>query len=976
MKKKNKILSLMTAALMLTAVPSAGSADAAYTDEWLYFTPLFNSRGELEYESVLSRTYESDLTLPTEIDGVHIKGVDPIEFIGSWIRKNPKGRHLTVFVPEGMEILNTGNDGDLFPGSYLSDWPDGFTAEFILSNGMVLVYNKDYWESYYSYLENEFQPEDWEYETEIDENSEEYIKLLKYHGSKYIVEFPSEFYGIPVKAIGTHLFGDMERMVKMELKIPSSITQFDDDCFYGLHDSIFRYRGFEFVIEHDFDPETPDYLSIRSYSNDGNFESFKNECYQNSTTEYEDIQKLYDEMMFKQLFDTDDPFLRCERIANYPVLGVSIGKYSGNFSSLLPLPDSVRFIRQSSTQNCYTDRIHMPADLQILPSDFLNLQDYVLDVNSLDYSNIKYAPRDVYVGKEYSEDDSTFDNLDGKMLPEGISVDDPFMGFTLNDEEGRTFRIQMDKKDFNYYAHLIYEPYNKGGVPDEFMGFPVIDERSDAMYACSTYIVVPEDMKELGICSFIFDPIDFPQLRCKLLADNYNLYENAIKAKLKNTPLKYVEKIDVLSKDITVKQSLFYNSNIKEVTFPGSADIEKVAFSNSKLDTLTFTGTDSVIRLGENSFFHSTVTDISFPEKVKDLYLDNGAMCGIAAEEITLPDGTSHIGENCFSNCLSLKKITVNGSPEVSDIAFSGCAALEDITFTGKPTFGTNVFRNCKALKNINIDPDCLIGCDIFMTCPTIQTINGEAIFDKDGVLNKKFAKALESGLKVSKNSEIADKYVMYRVKKMVKETVNDNMTDMQKVKALHDKLCSMVEYDTGNEDDPKNHTDISVFLNESSVCEGYARAYNLLLNEAGIESCYVYNDSHAWNIVNIGGHYFHIDSTWDDGDVVEYTWYMKNDDEIRDDGSHATWEILAPSSLHSFQKSEMPVCTETMGDVNSDGVVDAVDASAVLSSYARASAGDKATADAVLGDVNFNGKVDAIDASEILTRYAAASVK
>ena len=63
------------------------------------------------------------------------------------------------------------------------------------------------------------------------------------------------------------------------------------------------------------------------------------------------------------------------------------------------------------------------------------------------------------------------------------------------------------------------------------------------------------------------------------------------------------------------------------------------------------------------------------------------------------------------------------------------------------------------------------------------------------------------------------------------------------------------------------------------------------------------------------------------------------------------------------------------MGDVNRDGIVDAVDASAVLSSYAKASAGDKIEIDLVISDVNFNGRCDAADASAILNQYAQNSV-
>lgn len=51
--------------------------------------------------------------------------------------------------------------------------------------------------------------------------------------------------------------------------------------------------------------------------------------------------------------------------------------------------------------------------------------------------------------------------------------------------------------------------------------------------------------------------------------------------------------------------------------------------------------------------------------------------------------------------------------------------------------------------------------------------------------------------------------------------------------------------------------------MNDSTICEGYAKGYNLLLKAAGIESFYVHSNSHAWNIVKLGNQYFHVDTTW-----------------------------------------------------------------------------------------------------------------
>ena len=65
------------------------------------------------------------------------------------------------------------------------------------------------------------------------------------------------------------------------------------------------------------------------------------------------------------------------------------------------------------------------------------------------------------------------------------------------------------------------------------------------------------------------------------------------------------------------------------------------------------------------------------------------------------------------------------------------------------------------------------------------------------------------------------------------------------------------------------------------------------------------------------------------------------------------------------------------LGDVNSDGKVDAKDASLVLVEYSKRSTGgtgDFTNTQQLAGDVNFDGKIDAKDASYILSYYAYVS--
>ena len=82
--------------------------------------------------------------------------------------------------------------------------------------------------------------------------------------------------------------------------------------------------------------------------------------------------------------------------------------------------------------------------------------------------------------------------------------------------------------------------------------------------------------------------------------------------------------------------------------------------------------------------------------------------------------------------------------------------------------------------------------------------------------------------------------------------------------------------------------------------------------------------------------------------------------------------ETAAESSDNSAS-----VVTIKLGDVNGDSFIDAADASAVLSAYAKLSIGafsDFTLMQTVASDVNKDSIIDAVDASNILSYYAYAS--
>lgn len=101
----------------------------------------------------------------------------------------------------------------------------------------------------------------------------------------------------------------------------------------------------------------------------------------------------------------------------------------------------------------------------------------------------------------------------------------------------------------------------------------------------------------------------------------------------------------------------------------------------------------------------------------------------------------------------------------------------------------------------------------------------------------------------------------------------NNSLTDVQKALLLHDRLAAWNEYDVIGLNKNQlsmlyEHSAYGALVDQSSVCDGYAKAYIYLLNRVGVKVEYVSSDAlwHAWNLVYISGIPFHVDVTWDDG--------------------------------------------------------------------------------------------------------------
>lgn len=135
---------------------------------------------------------------------------------------------------------------------------------------------------------------------------------------------------------------------------------------------------------------------------------------------------------------------------------------------------------------------------------------------------------------------------------------------------------------------------------------------------------------------------------------------------------------------------------------------------------------------------------------------------------------------------------------------------------------------------------------------------------------------------------------------------------DYEKVKYLYEYLISHTEYELGCKD---SQNISSVLLNGRSVCQGYAKAFQLLCQRAQIPALLVTGtingQGHAWNLIMVDGQWYYVDPTWGDASYrQEETDYPQSAyPSVNYDYFCVTTEQI--SRTHVFAEGQkLPVCT------------------------------------------------------------------
>lgn len=142
------------------------------------------------------------------------------------------------------------------------------------------------------------------------------------------------------------------------------------------------------------------------------------------------------------------------------------------------------------------------------------------------------------------------------------------------------------------------------------------------------------------------------------------------------------------------------------------------------------------------------------------------------------------------------------------------------------------------------------------------------------------------------------------------------NEDEYSTVKYLYEYLIDNTEYD---KDADNNQNIRSVFLGHRSVCQGYAKAMQYMLQKVGIESFlvtgYTGAERHAWNLVRVNGKYYYLDPTWGDASY-SYSGSESMENEVFLPPINYDYFLVTTSEIaktHSFEDLVMlPACDST----------------------------------------------------------------
>lgn len=119
------------------------------------------------------------------------------------------------------------------------------------------------------------------------------------------------------------------------------------------------------------------------------------------------------------------------------------------------------------------------------------------------------------------------------------------------------------------------------------------------------------------------------------------------------------------------------------------------------------------------------------------------------------------------------------------------------------------------------------------------------------------------------------DAAILAAARAVLAQTIDEDMSDYKKEKALYTWLCTEVDYDWNHQNGPQyaapdSGNPYGALVDHTAICLGFATAFQLLMDMADVEcitvigAAFSSREDHAWNMVRLNGEWYCVDATWD----------------------------------------------------------------------------------------------------------------
>lgn len=148
---------------------------------------------------------------------------------------------------------------------------------------------------------------------------------------------------------------------------------------------------------------------------------------------------------------------------------------------------------------------------------------------------------------------------------------------------------------------------------------------------------------------------------------------------------------------------------------------------------------------------------------------------------------------------------------------------------------------------------------------PEIFWIGSSAQIEESGLTGRVVSYQLQSIVPVESRAEMQE-----QLEATADECIYGISADAdtyEKIKHVYEYIIDIADYSADGE---ANQSIQSVLLYHKSVCAGYSRAFQYILNRMGVFCTYITGKienggDHGWNMVRIGENYYYVDVTWGD---------------------------------------------------------------------------------------------------------------